>query len=153
MLVYLLPQVRARDMSKTPKVTEFTRALLRDINEEAMELLRPLAEKYGLVLDHKRCSATREAMPVMLQFLVRKEDADGNALNARASDFQKLAQYYGLDASDLHREFSCHGSKFRITGINRKAKKTPILAERLDNGKSYRFDSYTVKALLGTKAA
>jgi hypothetical protein len=140
-------------MSKTTTVTEFNRHLLRQINEEAKELLRPLAEKYGLVLDDKRCSYTKEAMPIMVQFIVRKEDADGNALNARASDFQTLAQYYGLAATDLHREFVCQGKTFRITGINRKVHRTPIIAEDVRTGKSYRFDNNTVKALLGTKAA
>jgi hypothetical protein len=140
-------------MSKPTIVTEFTRPLIRQINEEAMELLRPLAEKYGLVLDKKSGTCTREALPVMLQFIVRKEDEDGNALSARASDFQSLARYFGLEATDLHREFTCQGNKYRITGINRKAKRTPIIAERLDTGKSYRFDSHTVKMLLGPKAA
>jgi hypothetical protein len=144
-------------MSKpNQKITKFDRDNVRQINAEAEVLLRPLAEKYGLVLDKKRGCFGQEELPVLLQFLVRKEDAEGNAMTAIAQDFVRFAQLFGLAPTDLNREFSNDGgaTKFRVTGLNRKAQKTPVIAENLRNGKSYRFRAEQVKFLLSlTKAA
>lgn len=137
-------------MSKpTQKITEFDRASLRQITAEAEELLRPLAEKYGLVLDRKPGSYRRDALPVMLQFLVRVEDGEGNALTAKGSDFMKFANVYGMAPSDLGREFVSNGKRFRISGLNIKAQRTPIIADEVNSGRGYRFDVHTVKLLLG----
>jgi hypothetical protein len=127
------------------KITEFTRANVRSLMDEVEEVLKPLAEKHGLVLDRKGKSFYRDSVPAMFQFLVRVEDEDGNALDSKAQEFKKNATRVGLKADDLGREFQSRGETFKVTGLNLRARKYPVLAENVRTGKVYKFHQDTVK--------
>jgi hypothetical protein len=132
--------------TKTTTIKEFTNPLVREIMDECEEALRPIAEKYGLTLDHKGRTYRRDALPVMFQLLITEKDEDGNKLSAAARDFQKYAIMFGLEADDLHREFVHQGDRFRITGVKPRSRKFPILGENVRTGKTYKFPVETVKA-------
>lgn len=138
-------------MTKKTKITKFDRATVRQILAECEEALRPVAEKHGLTLDRKGKTYYQDALPVMFQLLITKLDEDGNVLTADAKAFQQQAFLYGLEPSDLGREFRSRGDTFRITGLRPRSRKYPILAENVKTGKTYKFHAETVKA--GLKAA
>lgn len=127
-------------------VTKFTNTNVRQILSECEEALRPIAEKYGLTLDQKGKSYRRDALPVMYQFLVRETDEEGNEMSSEGKEFQRRAPWLGLEASDLNREFTSRGRKYRITGLNPRGRKYPILAEEVRTGKKYKFPVEVVKA-------
>jgi hypothetical protein len=126
-------------------IKEFNRTNVRTLNEEVAAALEPIAKKHGLVLDRKGKTFYRDRMPAMFQFIVRVEDADGNVLGAKAQEFKDGARLVGLDPSDLGKEFVSRGSRYRITGLNLRARKYPVLAENLSNGKTYKFAESVVK--------
>jgi len=138
------------EMSK--QIKEFTPANVRDRMSEIEEALEPIAEKHGLTLDQKGRTFYRDSLPVMFQLLVKQEDEDGNALDAKAIEFQKRACLVGLQPSDLHREFQHINDVYRITGLNSRAKKYPILAECVRTGKVYKFRAEMVKFALKRSA-
>lgn len=131
-----------------PKTTlkQFDGTSVRKIHDEVRAALEPIAEKYGLVLDRKGSSYRRDALPVMMQFLIKETDEDGNALGASAKDFKKYAVMFGLKADDLGREFVTHGETFRITGLKPKSQKYPVLGENVRTGKTFKFPVETVKS-------
>jgi hypothetical protein len=137
----------------TKPITVLTRANVEEIMKAAEAALKPVAEQFGLVLDNKRGCFYPESCPVMFQFLVRKETEDGVVLDKMAQDFLAQARFYGLAATDLHREFtSYNGKAFRIVGLRTKARTAPIIAEDA-NGKKFKFAAEQVKALLDRGAA
>lgn len=139
-------------MAKTTKITKFDRASVRQILAECEEALRPVAEKYGLTLDRKGKTYYQDALPVMYQLLVTKMDEDGNVLSADAKAFQEQAFLYGLEPSDLGREFKSRGDTFRITGLKPRSRKYPVLAKNVKTGKTFKFPAESVKAGLKTAA-
>lgn len=134
-------------------ITEFNRANCRSLQEEIAAALEPIAKKHGLTLDRKRGSFYKDKMPAMFQFLVTQEDKDGNALSAAAIAFQQDAWRVGLDPKDLGREFTSQGKRFRISGLNLRAKKYPVLAVENGTGKTFKFPAERVKDKLESEAA
>lgn len=130
------------------RLKEFNRSNCRELMAEVEEALKPIAEKHGLTLDRKGRTFYKDQMPVMFQFLIRKEDEDGNALDAKAQAFKRSAARVGLDPNDLHREFVSSGETYRITGLNTRAKRYPVIVERVRDGKKYKFGADMVKFLL-----
>lgn len=132
-------------MSKTT-IKQFDGTSVRKIMDEVRDALEPIAEKYGLVLDRKGSTYRRDALPVMLQFLIKVTDTDGNVLTAEAKAFQRYAVMFGLKAEDLGREFKNRGETFRITGLKPKSPKFPVLAENVRSGKTFKFPEAVVLA-------
>ena len=71
------------------------------------------------------------------------------ALSPEALAFQKYASDFGLEATDLHREFKSGDKTFRITGHKLGRSSYPILAESVANGKGYKFAVDIVQFALG----
>jgi hypothetical protein len=133
-------------MTTKTTIKQFDRRSVEKILDEARAALEPIAEKYGLTLDRKGRTYHRDSLPVMFQFLIKELDDDGNTLSAAAKDFQKYAPLYGLKATDLFKEFTSRGEKFRITGFKPKSRKYPVLGENVKTGKTYKFPLETVQA-------
>lgn len=126
-------------------IKEFNRANVRILNEEILDALKPLAEKHGLVLEKNAKTYYRDRLPGMYQFIIRVEDDDGKVLDTKAQQFRDGALHVGLNPDDLGKEFLSRGSRYKITGLNLRARKYPVLAENLSNGKTYKFGESTVK--------
>jgi hypothetical protein len=133
------------------KITTFrnNKATIREIMSKIEAAIAPIAAEYGLTIKRKGCTYTPEMLPIALQLLVRKEDSDGCTLTPEASTFQLLCLAYGFKPTDLGREFTVAGKRFRISGLKPKAVRFPILAEAVDTGKPYKFHEDTVKQALG----
>jgi hypothetical protein len=131
-----------------PTIQQFDGALVRKIMEETEKALKPIAEKYGLVLDRKGRTYHRDSCPVMYQFLVKETGARGEVLTAAAKDFQKYAARFGLAATDLGREFRRNGTFFRIVGMKPKSHKYPVLAMNVSTGKTFKFAAEDVETAL-----
>lgn len=128
----------------TTKIKEFTRANVRTLMDEVQEALGPIAEKHGLVLDRKGKTFYNDRVPVMFQMLVRVEDADGKVLDSKAQEFKAAASLVGLKADDLGKTFIIRGTSYEVEGLNLRARKFPVLAKSMQNGKTYKFQADTV---------
>lgn len=136
------------------KIEKFDRPTIRKILEECGEALEAVAEKHGLKLERKHCTYSSEELPVAFKFITVQLDTNGNAMDSRAKDFIRYASLYGLSESDFLAEFSRRGKTYRICGFKPRARKYPVLAECVQDGKTYKFPVDTVKAALAqTKAA
>jgi len=63
--------------------------------------------------------------------------------------WDKMAPVYDLNPSDFGKKFISGKSSFRISGIKPTNRKYPVLAERVSDGKTYKFPVESVKILLG----
>lgn len=127
------------------KIKEFTSSNVRALMAEIENALKPIAEKHGLLLDQKGRTFHRDAVPVMFQLTVPKMDENGTTLDAKAQAFQRDAHLVGLDPDALYRGLLIGGEKYRITGLNLRAKQFPVLAERIHDGKRFKLGVDMVK--------
>lgn len=135
------------------KIKEFNRTNARELVEECCKALEPIAKKYGLTLDEKGRSFYRDRLPMKFDLIVPVMDEKGEALDPKAQEFKKKALRVGLEPDDLHREFKSRGETYRIVGLNLRAKKYPVLGERVRDGKRFKFHVDTVRNGLKPKAA
>jgi hypothetical protein len=56
-----------------------------------------------------------------------------------ASDWMRYATGFGLPADALGGTFTSNGRTFRITGLNLRARRMPVLACEVRSGKAYKF--------------
>jgi hypothetical protein len=71
---------------------------------------------------------------------------NGEATTKEAEAFRVYCYRYGLEPEDRGNEIIERGQRFRLEGINPKAKKFPFIARNLDDGKLYRFSSFMANA-------
>ena len=80
--------------------------------------------------------------PVLLR------DSHGSLYSVDRALFEVLAEPFGLKPSDYGRIFRTGGETFRITAINPNRPKYPISAERLADGRGYKFTVENIEMYL-----
>jgi len=124
------------------------RATVRQINQEAEEAMREIAEKYGLVLEPKTARYTNSDVVLKFKCLVKETTEDGEVLDTDAKNLKLYAFRHGLGEDAYGKEFVRAGDTYRITGYKPKSRKYPILAENVKTGKTYKFPEHTVQLFL-----
>jgi len=128
--------------------TMFDRETVRKVLAECDEALKAVAERNGLALVRKHCSFSHTELPVAFKLVAKGEDG---ALTREAETFRQCAELVGLEPSMLGARFKSNGRIFRITGLNLRAQRFPVLAEDL-SGKTFKFPAETVRRLVGAAA-
>ena len=89
--------------------------------------------------EHGSATFKIEATPVV----------NGEAKDRETLNFERYAQSYGLLPTDLGREFlAFDGNRYKITGLNTRARKNPIVAKSVKSGKTYVFPAHSVSRAL-----
>jgi len=128
-------------------VSQINRKTARQIGDDAMAALDEVANKHGLSVTQKGGSYDNSHFTFKADFSVMNED--GMALTQEAKDLQQLYKQYGFMENPLGQTFKSHGEEFRITGLKVRATKHPITAERVRDGRGFKFPADNVVALLG----
>lgn len=105
-------------------------------------------ERYGLVVEGGELSDVDLRHGFDIQFRVGIPMPDGSLFSHDKALFEVLAPSFGLAPSDYGRAFRTGGEMFRITAINPNRPKYPISAERLADGRSYKFSAENIVAYL-----
>lgn len=74
---------------------------------------------------------------------------DGKANTTFSTDFKDMATAFGLQPSDLGRRFMFRGNIYEVSGCKPSSYKFPIIANRVCDGKSFKFSAEQVKRALG----
>jgi len=132
-------------------IQKIDRNAVTEIRQKLQDQLDSVAAELGVRIQVGNASYDGVGnMNVTYKVEVAVLDADGNVQDRAAVDFARDAALYGLKSDDLGTEFVCRGKTYRITGLQRRARKAPILAELVGTGKTYKFPAVTVKMLLAT---
>ena len=83
-----------------------------------------------------------------IEFSVGIPMDDGSLYSVDRALFEVLAEPFGLKPSDYGRIFRTGGETFRITAINPNRPKYPISAERLADGRGYKFTVENIEMYL-----
>lgn len=106
--------------------------------------LEDLGKKYGVDFKVGSMGFTDNSVTIRLEAAV----LNGSANSYDEVNFKENCHRYGLKPEDYGRVFGHLDGEFKITGIKTRNRKYPILAERLSDGKSFKFSPATVKLCL-----
>lgn len=76
------------------------------------------------------------------------EVVDGVAQTREAESFKWYCSRWGMQPTDLGREFTYKRKRYKIIGATPRSRRCPILAENIRTGTSMRFSSVLVKKTL-----
>ena len=138
------PPARPRPAPPRNLTPELCNRLRRDL----LAACQQVAETHGLTAEGGDLSDIDLRHGFDIQFRVGIPMPDGSLFSHDKALFDVLAPSFGLEPSDHGRIFRTGGEAFRITAINPNRPKYPVSAERLTDGRSYKFSAENVAAYL-----
>lgn len=125
------------------------------INRQKVRALRAMLEEKlkGFEGLHVELGSARfTSSSVTFKIEMSEVAEDGTVESPAVMAFRALAGVHGLSPDDLGREFDHNGRRFKVVGLNPKAKRYPVNCEQVGTGKAYKFSATTVRHLLAAKA-
>jgi hypothetical protein len=123
---------------------EVTAELLRQLGPEIQMALVDVGRRLGVGFTVGRASCT--GLNATFKLEVGVVGDDGQVATRESESFKSLAPMYGLNDSDLGREFVWRGKLHKIVGLNPKATRFPVLTESC--GRKYKASVVAVKSAL-----
>ena len=107
-------------MTKHKGITRLTPAACEEIQSRMLEACQKVAADHGLVVESAGWRGMDTGFAFEPVFRVSVPASDEKAFNLEKDRFEFLAEHYGLQPSDIGREFRIGSERFRITGIDPK---------------------------------
>jgi len=117
---------------------------LKDLRGDMDKALKSVGEKYGINFDVGRMVYSDDTIKVN----VEGATTSGPGSTVIEKDFLKSCRMYGFQPTDLGRTFRTHNGVYCIKGIKTRNRKYPLIAERVLDGKSFKFAPDSVINLL-----
>lgn len=128
------------------KITAFDKPSCRVLRIAVEAKLQEVAKEFGIAI--KTGHGTFMASNFNFKVEACVVANDGTVLSKEAEDFKRYATSYGLEASDLGKEFELRLETYKIKGLSSRSTKFPIFATKLSDAKTYKFPEDMVKTLL-----
>lgn len=142
-------QIQARtSKAKVPPPRNLTPALCDRLRRDLLKACQEVAEIHGLIVEGEKLSDIDLRHGFDIGFRVGIPMNDGSLYSTDRALFEVLAEHFGLKPSDYGRAFRSNGESFRITAINPNRPKFPISAERVADGRGYKFAAENVALYL-----
>lgn len=132
--------------AKPPR--NLTPALCERLRRDLLAACRQAAETHGLAVEGGDLSEIDLRHGFDIGFRVGIPTPDGSLFSHEKALFEALAGSFGLEPSDYARIFRTGGETFRVTAINPNRPKYPISAERVADGRGYKFAAEDVALYL-----
>jgi len=145
------PKRKAPSSPAKPKPTpprNLTPGLCSRLRRDLLAACKQVAETHGLTVEGGDLSDIDLRHGFGIQFRVGIPLPDGSLFSHDKALFDVLAPSFGLESSDHGRIFRTGGEAFRIMAINPNRPKYPINAERLADGRGFKFSADNVAAYL-----
>lgn len=127
-----------------------TPSLCEQVRREIFETCQQAAEKHGLKAEGGDLADVdlRHGFDIRLHIGIPQDD--GTLFSHERALFEVLASSFGLEPNDYGRIFRIDGETYRITAINPNRPKYPISAERVADGRGYKFTADNIALYLTT---
>jgi len=140
------PQIPAK--TRVPPPRNLTPALCERLRRDMVKACLAVAETHGLTVEGGELADIDLHHGFDISFRVGIPMEDGTLFSHDKLMFEALAGSFGLEPSDYGRTFRTDGHAFRITAINPNRPKYPISAERIADGRGYKFSVENILAYL-----
>tara|TARA_R110002020_G_scaffold6363_1_gene26923 strand:- start:1595 stop:2086 length:492 start_codon:yes stop_codon:yes gene_type:complete len=125
------------------------------LSREILSELVSLAKRHGLQIERGRGTFDADGTHFSLKLEISAPNESGELLSKEAKDFQTHALSYGLKPEALGQRFKGNvpsgKAEYEIIGAMPRARKYPILAKKLSDGKTYKFGSDYIQTKLGAE--
>jgi hypothetical protein len=129
-------------------IKSFDKTNVKSIRTEIEEAIDAVAKKHGFVSSAGRITYTDAKVGLRVEFAIPGCVGGGNTM--LAVNWNEQCGKHGFAKSDLGKIFiSGRGEKFKIVGLKPANRKYPVIAEKLANGKNFKFAPLQVKVSLG----
>lgn len=129
----------------------FDRTNARSITNEMLEALKGVATKHGIQFSVKGGNFSGSSLTCKIEAAII--GASGVAETRERKDFVTFAESYGLKAEWLDKTFVHGTDTFTIVGLSTRKSKNPVLCKNSSNGKTYVFQTHSVKMHMATQPA
>ena len=113
---------------------EFTKSNLPGFRADIATALASVEAKHGVKFDLGRISYTATNFRVKLE-CNSASDQSGNAVDPRLTKFLANTFRYNISDAAFGQTFTSRGRKFKIVGLNPRAKKYPLSVEDTKGGR------------------
>jgi hypothetical protein len=113
-----------------------------------MKACLTVAETHGLTVEGGDLADIDLRHSFAISFRVGIPQEDGAIYSPDKAMFEVLAPHFGLEPSDYGRTFRSKDELFRIVAINPNRPKYPISAERVSDGRGFKFPAENVAMYL-----
>ncbi len=132
------------------QIRSFDKATVQLLRDELQKAVQQVVEDYGVsvTVGYAKYGMNQ----ITYQLVVNVVAENGQPITREAEHFQKFAEVYGLQPTDLYDTFEYQGLEYRIIGMNlsRNAKyRIETVCE--SKGKNVRFTAEAVKRVLEEK--
>ncbi len=129
------------------KITSFDRPTLKALRGVLEAALKPVEAQYGISVDVGNASFTPENVTFKVNLAV--VGGTGEVMTKEATAFKQLASFYGLDPNFLFKKFTnsnAPNDEYKVLGLKTGRGKYPIVAERVRDGKQFKFQESALKS-------
>ena len=127
---------------------ELTPTLCDQLQRELFNACQSVAKSYGLVVEGGELSDIDLRNSFSIDFRVGIPLSDGKLYSSDKALFEALAPQFGLMPSDYQKTFFYRSDVYKIVAINPNRPKYPIIANRVADGKTFKFTANSVAAYL-----
>lgn len=141
------PSVKGSLDTASPEVStprNLTPELCNRLRRDMMKACLSVAEAHGLTVEGGELSDIDLRHSFDISFRVGIPMEDGAIYSPDKAIFEVLAPHFGLKPSDYGRTFRSRDELFRIVAINPNRPKYPISAERVSDGRGFKFPAENV---------
>lgn len=131
----------AQTSSKVPPPRNLTPGICDRLRRDMMKACLAVAETHGLTVEGGELSDIDLRHGFDISFRVGIPMPDGAIYSPDKAMFEVLAPHFGLEPSDYGRTFKSRDDVFRIVAINPNRPKYPISAERVSDGRGFKFSA------------
>jgi hypothetical protein len=121
----------------------FDRDFVKVIRDKINSNLQSLAEELGVSIDVGNASFTENNIRFKLEVA---KVSNGTAITPEVEQWKKYAKMFGLDPAAFGKTFTYGGNQFRIAGLATRRGKFPVLADRVPDGKKFKFPIEVAKS-------
>ncbi len=137
-------QPSAPKLAKVPPPRNLTPELCDRLRRDMMKACLTVAETHGLTVEGGDLSDIDLRHSFEISFRVGIPQENGEIYSPEKALFEVLAPHFGLEPADHGRTFRSKDELFRIVAINPNRPKYPISAERVSDGRGFKFPAENV---------
>lgn len=147
------PKATAQTRVKVPPPRNLTPELCGRLRRDMMKACLTVAETHGLTVEGGDLADIDLRHSFEISFRVGIPQEDGEIYSPGRALFEVLAPHFGLEPADHGRTFRSKDELFRIVAINPNRPKYPISAERVADGRGFKFPAENVVMYLQRSGA
>lgn len=129
------------------KIRQFNRETCRLVAAKFAEELQAIAQELGVSV-RTRGGQFNDAVYTM-KIEVGVIGGDGKPATREGETLRELADLIGIPTEKIGAVFTVSGADYRLTGMRARAGKYPLIAERTDDGRRFKFEVERVRKAMG----